>query len=403
MKGKLLVLALGVCACAPRATTLPEPSSSMLASPAAVGMEPAVLARVDSIITSALADRAAPGAAVAIGRHGKLIKLQGYGRLDYRPGFAAVTESSIYDLASLTKVVGTTTAAMLLVDEGRLDLDAPLARYLPEWQHHLDKQQIKIRNLLQHNAGFVPFAPLYRTYAGRQPYFEAIALLPLEYPTGEKTVYSDFSVILLGLAIERVTGVPLDAFLHTRVFEPLGMSDTGYNPAEQLHARVAPTEVDTVFRKQHVHGVVHDENAFALGGVAGHAGLFSSARDLAKFAQMLLNGGEYAGRRFIKAHTIAQFTQRQSEGSSRALGWDTPSANSSAGDYFSSTSFGHTGFTGTSIWLDPEKDLFVILLTNRVNPTRDNQKVGPLRRALADAVQLAVTDTPTPKRDWTLP
>jgi CubicO group peptidase (beta-lactamase class C family) len=150
-----------------------------------------------------------------------------------------------------------------------------------------------------------------------------------------------------------------------------------------------------------VHGVVHDENAFALGGVAGHAGMFSSARDLARFAQMLLNGGEYGGRRFINANTIAQFTRRQSESSSRALGWDTPSANSSAGDYFSTTSFGHTGFTGTSIWMDPEQDVFVILLTNRVNPTRANQKVGPLRRALADAVQQAIIDTPNARRDWT--
>jgi CubicO group peptidase (beta-lactamase class C family) len=374
-----------------------------MSSPAEVGMEPAVLARVDSLITSAIADRATPGAAVAIGRHGKLIKLQGYGRLDYRPGYGAVTEASIYDLASLTKVVGTTSAAMMLVDEGRLDLDAPLSRYLPEWQHYADKQQIKIRNLLQHNAGFKAFAPFYRSYAGRKQYFEAIALLPLDYPTGEKTIYSDFSVILLALAIERVTGMPIDEFLHTRLFGPLGMNDTGYNPAEKLHERVAPTEVDTVFRKVHVHGVVHDENAFALGGVAGHAGLFSSARDLARFAQMLLSGGEYAGRRFINANTIAQFTQRQSESSSRALGWDTPSANSSAGDYFSPTSFGHTGFTGTSMWLDPEKDLFVILLTNRVNPTRDNQKVGPLRRAFADAVQQAIIDTPSARREWTLP
>jgi CubicO group peptidase (beta-lactamase class C family) len=401
MKGKLLALALAVCACAPRATTAPDAGGPLMASPAEVGLEPAVLARVDSIITSALADRAAPGAAVAIGRHGKLIKLQGYGRLDYRPGYGAATESSIYDLASLTKVVGTTSAAMMLVDEGRLELDAPLARYLPEWQHHADKQHITIRNLLQHNAGFEAFAPLYRTYTGRKQYFEAIALLPLAYPTGEKTIYSDFSVILLALAIERVTGTPIDEFLHTRLFEPLGMSDTGYNPAEQLRDRVAPTEVDTIFRMQHVHGVVHDENAFALGGVAGHAGLFSSARDLARFAQMLLNGGEYGGRRFINANTIAQFTRRQSESSSRALGWDTPSANSSAGDYFSTTSFGHTGFTGTSIWMDPEQDVFVILLTNRVNPTRANQKVGPLRRALADAVQQAIIDTPNARRDWT--
>lgn len=370
------------------------------AAPAEAGMDPSIDARIDSIVNAAIADHASPGAAVAVARHGKLIKLQGYGNLDYRPGFANATDSSLYDLASLTKVTGTTTAAMILVDEGKLDLDAPITRYLPEFAVDSAKRSITVRNLLLHNAGFRAFAPFYKTWQGRQQYLEAIASLPLEYPTGTRMVYSDFSMITLALAVERLVGEGIDQFLQERVFGPLGMRDTHYNPDPALLPRIAPTEIDTVFRKQHVHGVVHDENAFAIGGVSGHAGLFSSARDLATFGQMLLNGGYYNGRRYIAPQTVAMFTKRQGEGS-RGLGWDTPSANSSAGDYFSPTSFGHTGFTGTSIWLDPEKDLLIVLLTNRVNPTRANQKVTPLRRTLADAVQNAVTDAPITKRDWT--
>ncbi|MGQ0561428.1 MAG: glycoside hydrolase family 3 N-terminal domain-containing protein [Gemmatimonadota bacterium] len=357
-----------------------------LARPEDVGMDAGILARVDSIIMAALADRAAPGAAVAVGRHGRLVKLEGYGRLDYRDGFASVTDSSIYDLASLTKVVGMTTATMMLIDDGRIDLDAPLTRYLPELQQYPDMQAITVRNVLLHNAGFRAFAPLYRTAKGRQEYLNAIAALPLDYPTGTRTTYSDFGPILLGIAIERLTGQTLDQFLSERLFEPLGMRDTYFNPAASLLPRIAPTEVDTTFRRRQLHGSVHDENAFAIGGVSGHAGLFSSARDLAKFAQMLLNGGYYGGKRYISPNTLALFTRRQNEGASRALGWDTPAPNSS-GEAFSSSAFGHTGFTGTSMWLDPRSGVFVILLTNRVNPTRENQKHVPLRRALAEAVQ----------------
>jgi CubicO group peptidase (beta-lactamase class C family) len=194
------------------------------------------------------------------------------------------------------------------------------------------------------------------------------------------------------------------------------MRETLYNPLAQavalvgsvqsgdesspLFSRIAPTEIDTLFRRQHMHGRVHDENAFAIGGVAGHAGLFSSARDLARFAQMLLNGGYFNGRRFISPETISMFTRRQSDRSSRALGWDTPAQNSSAGDYFSESAFGHTGFTGTSMWMDPEREVFIVLLTNRVNPTRENQKHVPLRRAISDAVNLSIKDMPVVKRDW---
>jgi CubicO group peptidase (beta-lactamase class C family) len=373
---------------------------------------------VDSIIETALADRAAPGAALAIGRHGRLVRLRGYGRLDYRPRFAAATDSSLWDLASLTKVIGTTTAAMMLVQDGSLELDAPVARYLPEWNGAPGKDAVTVRNLLSHNAGLPPFKPFWRDTRGKAAYLTKIGALPLDYKPGTQMVYSDLGLITTGLIVERITGRSIDDFLKARLFQPLGLHETMYNPLgpprmpedtagsrrgfdPAIFARIAPTEVDTIFRKEHVHGYVHDENAFALGGVAGHAGLFSSARDLAAFAQMLLNGGFYNGRRILSPDVIETFRKRQENAGTRALGWDTPGTCSdavSSGNYFTLNSIGHTGFTGTSIWIDFERDVFVVLLTNRVNPTRENQKQTPLRRAVADAVQQAIVDMPVSRR-----
>ncbi|HEY8469007.1 MAG TPA: serine hydrolase [Longimicrobiales bacterium] len=403
---------LGACGAGPRTSDRVDPLPTLApADPTSVGMSADLGARLDSIVTTALAEGAAPGAALAVGRWGRLVHMRAYGRVDARPDAPAITDSTIFDMASLTKVVATTTAAMVLEEEGLLDLDRPLRDYLPELDSP-DKAGITLRMVLAHNAGFVPYAPLWRTARGREEYLAAINAGPLAYSPGDTTIYSDWDLILTGLVIERLTGKPLDAFLQERVWGPLGMRNTGFNPLASappgpgedctatyradhpLLARIAPTEVDTVYRHTHVHGIVHDENACALGGVAGHAGLFSSARDLAVFAQMMLNGGEYGGVRLLRPETIARWTARQGPRSSRALGWDTPSPGSSAGRYFSPRSFGHTGFTGTSIWIDPERGLFVILLTNRVNPTRQNMRHEPLRRAVADAVQAAVLDAP---------
>jgi beta-N-acetylhexosaminidase len=392
-------------------------SRMLVVAPAEAGMDPRLDLRVDSIVRIALLEGAAPGAAVAVGRHGRLVHLEGYGRLDTREGFAAVTDSTIYDVASMTKIVATTTAAMILVDEGRLDLDAPVQQYLPEWSGSPAKEKVTVRNLLLHDAGLPPFIPLYQQVRGRDAYLRRIVDLPFDYEPGTKTVYSDFGPILLAFIIERITGQTLDVFTQDRVFAPLGMRDTGFNPLwwveptsgpavadgagdvlASLRARIAPSEMDTIWRFRHVEGTVHDENAYAIGGVAGHAGLFSSARDLSVFAQMMLNGGVYDGHRVVREETVRAFTRRQSNASSRALGWDTPMERSSAGDYFPSSSFGHTGFTGTSIWIDPERDLFVILLTNRVNPTRENQRHAPLRRDVANAVQSAIRDAAVIRR-----
>ena len=355
-------------------------------------MSPALPARLDSIITSAIADHASPGAAIAVGRYGRIVLQRGWGRQDWAPGAPAVSDSTMYDMASLTKVVATTTAAMLLEEEGKLDLDRTVVSYLPEFDAP-EKAPITVRMLLLHTSGIKQYQYLYRDTKGRQQYLQRINAYPLGHKPGEQSEYTDWNMIVLQAVLERVSGTTLDTLLAERVFGPLGMRDTRFNPPESLRARIAPTEIQP-FRGGLVWGVVHDENAWAMGGVSGNAGLFSSARDLAVFAQMLLDGGEYGGVRLLRAETIARWTARQRRDVSRAIGWDTPAPGSSAGRYFSARSFGHTGFTGTSIWVDPEKQLFVVLLTNRVDPTRDNPKIGPLRRAVDDAVQRAVLDAP---------
>jgi CubicO group peptidase (beta-lactamase class C family) len=365
------------------------------ALPTAAGMAASLSRAVDSVVRAGIAAGAAPGAAVAVGRYGRLVLSRGYGRTSGSADAQAVTDSTLWDLASLTKVVATTTVAMMLEEQGKLNLDRTVVSYIPELTDP-GKAVITIRMLLTHSGGMEAFAPLYLTTHGREEYLRAINERPLEYAPGTRTVYSDWDMILLQLVLERITGQPLDELVQRLVFRPLGMRDTGFRPDRALLPRIAPTEMDR--QRGLIHGDVHDPNAWAMGGVAGHAGLFSSARDLAIFAQMLLNGGSYAGVRLLAPRTVARWTAPQGPGSSRAIGWDTPSGQSSAGRYFSPRSFGHTGFTGTSLWIDPERGLFVVLLTNRVNYTSDNQLHVPLRRAVADAVQQAIVDAPL--LDW---
>lgn len=348
--------------------------------------------RLDSIITAAIADSTAPGAALAVGRHGQLVILKGYGRTDWPDSAPAVTAETMYDLASLTKVIATTTAAMLLDEEWRLDLDRPIWSYLSEFAA-TDKEAITPRLLLMHRAGFEAYAQLFRDYRGMDQYLAQIALRPLRYAPGARAIYSDWSPIVLQAVIERITGQRLDEFVSLRIFTPMGMTSTMYLPPTELLPRIAPTEIRPGTATP-LHGRVHDENADAIGGVSGHAGLFGSARDLATFAQMMLNGGYHEGTWLLRPATIARYTARRERDASRAYGWDTPSPGSSAGRFFSPRSFGHTGFTGTSMWIDPQKDLYVVLLTNAVNPTRRHTKHFQLRRDVADAVQQAVTDQP---------
>jgi len=359
------------------------------------GLNPTLPARIDSIINAAIADHAAPAMAVAIGRYDNLIYLHSYGRLTYADTSPAVDEHTRFDMASLTKVVATTTAAMMLEEQGKLDINRTVASYLPEF-NAADKKDITVRQLITHRGGLEAFAPLWATLKGKQQFLAAINSRPLAYPPGTKSVYSDWDYVLMGFIVERITGQTLDTYTAQHIFGPLGMSETGYRPDTVERRHIAPTEIDTL--RGLVWGKVHDENANAMGGVSGHAGLFSTAHDMAIFARMLLNGGSVGSVRLLAPTTIARWTAAQDPGSSRALGWDTPAPHSSAGRYFSPRSYGHTGFTGTSIWTDPERGVWVVLLTNRVYPTRNNQKAGPLRRAVADAVQEAVMDAPL--IDW---
>jgi CubicO group peptidase (beta-lactamase class C family) len=324
-----------------------------------------------------------------------VIYVHSYGRLTYAESSPAVDEHTRFDLASLTKVIATTTAAMILEEQGKLNIDHTVASYLPGFDAP-DKRAITVRMLLTHQGGLEAFAPLWRTHTGRDQYLAAINSRPLAYTPGTRSVYSDWDFVLMGLIVEHIAGEPLDSFTERSIFGPLGMSETGFRPDAATKRHIAPTEVDSA--RGMVCGSVHDENAAAMGGVAGHAGLFSTARDLAIFARMMLNGGSVGSVSILEPATIARWTALQNPGSSRALGWDTPTPNSSAGKFFSPRSYGHTGFTGTSIWTDPERGVWVVLLTNRVYPTRDNNKHIILRRAIADAVQRAVTDAPL--IDW---
>jgi CubicO group peptidase (beta-lactamase class C family) len=386
-------------------TTRPAPPPRLAAvealvpaSPLAVGLDPELPARLDSIVRVGLEQGAAPGAALAVGRFGRLVHLKGYGATDYAAGAPAVDPTTLYDLASLTKVVATTSAAMILEEEGKLDLSRTVQSYLPEFDAP-DKAAITVRMLLTHRGGLEAFAPLWKEFHGRADYLAQINARPLANPPGTKVVYSDWDFVLMGMIIERITGATLDAFTAARVFGPLGMTSTRFTPDTtdaSLMRRIALTALDTL--RGQLHGTVHDPNAWALGGVSGHAGLFGSARDLAVYVQMLLNGGTYAGTRIVKPTTVARWTSAQDVGSSRALGWDTPSAVSSAGRFFSPRSFGHTGYTGTSIWVDPERGLFVVLLTNRVNSRGEATRHVQLRRDVADAVQSAIRDAPLV--DW---
>ena len=395
----ITIAAVAVLGCTANVNRRPVPARPLdqrtlsLGSPDEVGMRSDLNATLDSIMTAGIGGGAAPGGSLAVGRYGRIVHMKGYGRLDTARASADVDENTIYDMASLTKVIATTTASMMLEEQGLLDLDRTVASYLPEFNAP-DKAGITMRMVVTHRGGLEAFAALYKQFKGREEYLAQINARPLKSVPGTETVYSDWDMILSQLVIERITGQTLDSFVAEKVFAPLGMTSTMFSPdSVQYFARIAPTEIDTA-RGGLVHGKVHDENAWAMGGVSGHAGLFSTARDLAVFAQMLLNGGEYNGVRIVKPATVARWTSPQSRTSSRALGWDTPSKGSSAGRFFSPRSFGHTGFTGTSIWIDPERGLFVILLTNRVDPTRDNNKHVPLRRAVADAAQTSIMNAP---------
>jgi len=339
-----------------------------------------------------IADKAFPGAVLAVGQHGSLMVLKAFGWPDYSPGTKPERTNEIFDMASVSKVVATTTAAAILYERGRIALEAPVIGYVPEFAGTPMHEDITVRHLLSHSSGLHVQARLWGEARNRAELLQRVHQLQLASKPGEKAQYRDYNMILMGEIVERVTGQPLDRFLRRGVFGPLRMKDTGYNPSKRKLPRIAPTEFDKALRNRLVRGQVHDENCYVMGGVCGHAGLFSTARDLAVFAQMMLNEGIYGGKRILKEETVRLFTARQPspEGTTRALGWDTPAPGSWAGERASVRAVMHTGFTGTSIYIDPERDAFVVLLTNRVYPTRDNGKISQARPAIHTAVLAAL-------------
>lgn len=356
-------------------------------APESAGFDADSLALLDSVVARAIRESAFPGAELLVARDGAVVYQKAFGRFTYDAASPPVTSATMYDIASLTKVVATTSVIMKLYDESRIKLDDPVVSYVPEFGNR-GKEPITIRNLLLHNGGLPAFKRLYLTCRTPEEALDSVYQTELIYPIGDSTVYSDFDFIMLGKVAERITGVPLDWLADSLFFRPLGMTRTFFRPDSLLRQGIAPTEFDSVVRRGLVPGTVHDENAYILGGVSGHAGVFSTAQDLAVFMAMIMNGGSYGGKSYLSPETVQMFTTRSRAGSPRALGWDMKSISgySSAGSLFAPSTFGHTGFTGTSIWADPERKIFVILLTNRVYPTRINTKISKVRPIVHDTV-----------------
>lgn len=365
-------------------------------TPDAVGMSASRLESIDRVVQRGISAGGYPGAAVVVGRKGASVWQKGFGRLSWSTTSASVeADNTIYDVASLSKVVGTTTAVMLLFDEKKIDLDAPVFRYIPGFSGGL-KDKVRVRDLLTHRSGLPAGRDLWRRARSPQDARDLVIDTPLSYRPDEGYIYSDLGADLLGMIVEEVSGQRLDVFLARRVFGPLGMRHTFYRPADSLRYRIAPTEV-TPPRGYPLRGEVHDENAYALGGIAGHAGLFSTAADLSIFAQMMLDGGTYDGVQIMSDSTVSLFTRRTA--GHRALGWDTADGDYGSGRYLTERAYGHTGYTGTSIWIDPDREMFVVLLTNRVHAAKAQRPakiIADVRSDLSDAAVLAVLDGPTP-------
>jgi len=341
------------------------------------------------VLAEGIEQRAFPGAAGAVLQRGKLLASHAVGRFTYEPASPALVPGTIFDLASLTKPVATTTMAMLLYERGQLDLDAPLAGILPGFlEHDPRRAEVTLRMLLDHSSGLPAYLRLFESAATPAHLLAAALAAPLEAEPGTRAAYSDIGFILLGEALAQLADEPLDRFCRREIFGPLGMADTLFCPPAELRPKIPPSEDDRSFRRRVLQGEVHDENASVLGGVAGHAGLFAPAGDLARFAHCLLSGGAP----LLRADTVALFTRRSGlPGSSWALGWDTPSPPSQSGRHFSARAFGHLGYTGTSLWIDPERDLAVVLLTHRTWPGRRSQKIKEMRPRFHDAVVEALT------------
>lgn len=348
-------------------------------------------ARCFALLREAIAQRAFPGAALAVTHRGSLVASQGFGRFTYDEDSPEVQADTVFDVASLTKVIASTSVAMLLYDRHQLPFDAPLADFLSEFvslaprHQQAAREKVTLRMLLAHSSGLPAYEKLSEFATSRAELLRAALTTRQVAEPGTRAAYSDIGFILLGEVLAQKADMPLDLFARQEVFTPLGMTLTRYCPPIEWKPDIPPTEDDRTFRKRIIQGEVNDENAFVMGGVAGHAGVFASATDVARFAECMLQRG--AG--LFKPATVMLFTQRTASppGTTRALGWDTPSATeSSSGRYFSSASFGHLGFTGTSLWIDPVRQLSVTLLTNRTWPDRASQAIRQVRPQVHDAI-----------------
>ena len=382
--------------------------------PESVAVSSAHLAQMDAVIAEEIANKKLPGAVVLVGRKGRLVWRKAYGDRAVEPAREPMTPDTIFDLASLTKIVATATSIMILVERGKLRLNDPVSVHIPELRGE-GRDRITIEQLLTHVSGYAPDFDLRERWTGYDEAIKRLIQEPLRNPPGSRFTYSDIGFIMLGEVVKRVSGMPLDQFAQKNIFGPLQMRDTGFRPSPVLKARIAPTERrrgqlsylgDTAVNagaegELWLRGEVHDPTSYRMNGVAGHAALFSTANDLAIYCQMILNGGTYGGVRILAPLTVAEMTRPRvvaSNGATRGLGWDmNTSFSTNRGDLFPLGSFGHTGFTGTSMWIDPASRMFVVFLSNRVHPDGHGD-VGPLRGRVASIVAASVTDTTAVER-----
>lgn len=336
------------------------------AKPEEVGMSSTHLQNIDAVVTEGLRIGRMPGCVVMIGRQGRIVFEKAYGQRAVSPKAEPMTVDTIFDMASITKPLATATSIMLLIERGDLRLRDKVSYYIPEFSKN-GKQDVTIYQLLTHQSGFIPDNADADYLQGSEIAFQKIFALTPQAPPGTKFIYSDVGFIVLGDIVKRLSGQNLHEFSHKNIYQPLGMQETTYLPAKDLAPRIAPTEKR---KGEWLRGQVHDPRAEYLGGIAGHAGLFSTAQDLAVYCQMMLNGGTYEKVRILSPRGVAVMTDNYTSGSSlRGLGWDKLSTfSTNRGELFTDAAYGHSGFTGTSLWIDPGLDLFVIVLSNRVHP-----------------------------------
>ena len=378
-----------------RALPVVLPALLALATAATAQSSPATFEELDGVVQQGIRQGIYPGAVVVIGRRDSIVYARGYGHFTWKSTSPVPTpDSTIWDIASITKVVGTASAAMRLVDSGRLSLDAPVSRYLPRFSGGA-KDRVTVRMLLDHTSGLRSYAPLFKQARSREAAINVLYAEPVVRTPGESPVYSDLNAIVLGLVIESVAGMPLEQFVAREVFAPLAMDQTTYRPSPAAIRRTVPT---ALWRGHPIQGRVNDPNADVLGGAAGHAGIFSTGMDLARYAQAWLRNGVGPDGQWVTAATMRTFLQRGANSGPRLLGWDTAEHDgkepSVFGNLISDAGYGHTGFTGTEIWIDPARDLFLVFLTNRTFDPRPRDSQHALRRVRASLSDAAIRLVP---------